>query len=236
MGIGNYWPVSREVLNDVEPGSPFVCLYSGGKDSALALSIAMEKGKLYKIVQCVSKEEHKSIWHEQEEANMCQLLKKIGYDYEIISSSIWSNRSAFIRELIKYKNSGVTTVVCGDLYEEEQAKYERLLCLSAGLELKLPLWQKDFDKIMCEHEKRNIKSVISCVLKDSPLDPEKWLGRMFDRKAYDEFVRLGIDPLGEKGEFHTTVISADYFKNKVDYTLGEIEETKDVYRRVITVH
>ena len=31
-------------------------------------------------------------------------------------------------------------------------------------------------------------------------------------KMFDSFCKMGIDPFGEKGEFHTTVIDADIFK------------------------
>jgi diphthamide synthase (EF-2-diphthine--ammonia ligase) len=40
---------------------------------------------------------------------------------------------------------------------------------------------------------------------------ETWLGRRLRPECLSEFVRLGIDPCGERGEYHTVVTETELF-------------------------
>ena len=42
-----------------------------------------------------------------------------------------------------------------------------------------------------------------------------WLGRILDRKFYDDILKLGnVDPCGEGGEYHTVITDGPSFKEK----------------------
>jgi diphthine-ammonia ligase len=43
-----------------------------------------------------------------------------------------------------------------------------------------------------------------------------YLGRILDNKLILEFVEQGIDPAGEKGEYHTVVIDGPIFTKPLD--------------------
>ena len=44
-----------------------------------------------------------------------------------------------------------------------------------------------------------------------------WLGRVLDRKFYDDILQLGnVDPCGEGGEYHTVITDGPTFKKKIE--------------------
>lgn len=59
------WKENLEQLRNLPKGSPFVFMYSGGKDTGLALSIALEYGAPIELIHCVDKENEESLFHEQ---------------------------------------------------------------------------------------------------------------------------------------------------------------------------
>ena len=50
---------------------------------------------------------------------------------------------------------------------------------------------------------------------------DSWLGRTLHRDMLDELTRLGVDPCGERGEFHTVVTNAPVFSRPLALTYGE---------------
>ena len=45
----------------------------------------------------------------------------------------------------------------------------------------------------------------------------EWLGRVLDKKFYDDILKLGnVDPCGEGGEYHTVVTDGPTFKKKIE--------------------
>ena len=52
------------------------------------------------------------------------------------------------------------------------------------------------------------------------MGPE-WLGRTIDARAISEMEKLGIDPSGERGEYHTVVTEGPLFQSRIMLTAGE---------------
>jgi diphthamide synthase (EF-2-diphthine--ammonia ligase) len=50
---------------------------------------------------------------------------------------------------------------------------------------------------------------------------ESWLGRPLRREMLAEFERLGVDPCGERGEYHTAVTNSPLFSAPIEVILGE---------------
>jgi diphthine-ammonia ligase len=48
-----------------------------------------------------------------------------------------------------------------------------------------------------------------------------WLGRPLRGEMRDELARLGVDPCGERGEYHTVVTDSPLFDSPVDVVHGE---------------
>ena len=50
---------------------------------------------------------------------------------------------------------------------------------------------------------------------------ESWLGVPLRREMLDTFARLGVDPCGERGEYHTLVTSSPLFSRPLAVRAGE---------------
>ena len=50
---------------------------------------------------------------------------------------------------------------------------------------------------------------------------ESWLGRPLRREMLPELTRLGVDPCGERGEYHTVVTDSPLFRAPIEVVHGE---------------
>jgi diphthamide synthase (EF-2-diphthine--ammonia ligase) len=66
-----------------------------------------------------------------------------------------------------------------------------------------------------------LKAVITCV--DPTQLPSEFAGRHFDAELLSE-LPAGIDPCGERGEFHTFVWDGPGFRSPIDVEIGQIVE------------
>jgi diphthamide synthase (EF-2-diphthine--ammonia ligase) len=64
-----------------------------------------------------------------------------------------------------------------------------------------------------------IRAVITCV--DPHVIPEHFVGRKFD-EAFLADLPDGVDPCGERGEFHTFVYDGPGFCAPIDIEVGEV--------------
>jgi diphthamide synthase (EF-2-diphthine--ammonia ligase) len=62
---------------------------------------------------------------------------------------------------------------------------------------------------------------ITCV--DPRVLPASYAGRTYDT-ALVESLPAGVDPCGERGEFHTCVIAGPMFSNRIAVEAGEVVE------------
>jgi len=211
------WPIEKEKLRKMPIGEPFICMFSGGKDSGLALSMTINKGKPIALVHYIDENSKESIFHKQKceiiEAQATALNLPVVYQY----NKWWVKWNKIVKMYMEYKKQGVKYVVFGDLVSEDNAKTQVTLCQSAGLIPCMPLWLLPYEILLDEIKERNIKSIITII--NDPLIESKWLGKVFDRQAYECFKELGIDPFGENGEFHTTLVDADCFKSPLNYKI-----------------
>jgi len=123
----------------------------------------------------------------------------------------------FKTALRQFKSQGAEGLVTGDIYEvagHEQGWLGRVL-KEVGLKPIKPLWMLDTKQIYLDYLKTGFKAtVVRTNLEKLGMD---WLGRVLDRKFYDDILRLeGVDPCGEGGEYHTVVTDGPTFKKKIE--------------------
>lgn len=221
----------EEIIKCIPDNEKFICLYSGGKDCALAFSIARQKADAVALIHCIKENTERTIFHDQEKDVVEAQAKAIGlpliYHYE----DWWSKWDTLIKIYLKYKNEGVKYVVFGDLNSYDNAKIQIELCKGVGLIPCFPLWQASYDELIEELYKHKIVSIITNI--NHPSINAKFLGEVFDKDIYSHFQKIGIDPFGENGEFHTTVVSADCFSASINYIVSEKKE-KDVFLKIIS--
>lgn len=187
-----------------------VVLWTGGKDSCLALHIAQEQG--FKIVGLatfvpVGNSEFRA--HPQSE--MKQQAARLGLKVHFLEVSE-PYKESYIEKLKWIKSElNASTAITGDIdYVGGCANWIVDCCEQSDLEIYRPLWQKNREWVMEELLSRQIKARISYISHSAI--PQKWNGRVIDQALLQEIKTLslesGIDLAGENGEYHTMVISA----------------------------
>ena len=220
-------------LREIHRGEKFICLFSGGKDCGLAVAMALSQGGiLCELIQCVNELTQEVSWHKQSRNLAIQQAKCMDVPIKIVDCGPYCNRSKFINILAEYANSGIKYVVCGDICYGDQAILEMAICQRAGLVPKMPLWNRDYNEIIELQKKHKIKSVVSYVEDEKELDI---LGKEYTEEMYKMLKDRNIDPLGEDGEFHPTLVDAENFKNELNIRLGNIQKRKDGIRVCINI-
>jgi ABC transporter with metal-binding/Fe-S-binding domain ATP-binding protein len=196
-------------------------LFSGGKDSTLALHLAAEKEEVVCLITILSKNKESFMYHtpnieisalQAEALGLPQITKTTPGEKE---KELADLEDAIAEAARKFQIEGVVTGAVESVYQAERVQR---ICNQLGLWCFNPLWKKDQKALLEELLKKRFKVIISGVFA-YPLD-EKWLGKQIDNKLIDRLVDLqqkyGLSPAGEGGEIETTVLDAPLFKKKIE--------------------
>lgn len=213
---------NEKILRTIPQSKSFVCLYSGGKDSGLALSMACEQAQPVALITCCELKHPLFHQHDKDLIYLQSLALKIPISYV---NGHWKESPELEALLKNYKSQGVEFVVFGDICNIKNSNRKIQLCQSVGLTPCMPLWNMPYDCLFSEIKKRNLKCILSSVrseLKDC-------LGKIFDEEMYENFNNLKINPFGENGEFHTTLIDLDVFEFPIKYNIKSINKCIDKF-------
>jgi len=126
---------------------------------------------------------------------------------------------AFTTALRSLAREGITHVVFGDLVFPEHVAWAEARCADAGLTAVEPLFGRPtpelFDAFVASGA-----SAMMVTIREPWLD-ESWLGRILSAEMKADFESRGIDPCGERGEYHTAVLDSPLFSSPVRVTTGE---------------
>lgn len=196
-------------------------LFSGGKDSTLALHYANAKEEVACLITLISKNKESYMFHtpninistlQAEALELPQVAKTTEGEKE---KELLDLEAAIAKAAKEFQIEGVVTGAVESVY---QAQRIQRICNRLGLWCFNPLWKHDQKALLQELLERHFNVVISGVFA-YPLD-EKWLGRQVDAEVIDRLVDLqgkyGISPSGEGGEIETTVLDAPLFKRKIE--------------------
>ena len=194
-----------------------VASWSGGKDSCYACYLATQQG--YEVVNILTMmmSKEKSNFHMIPVGVLDAQSDAIGIPIVKQRATPKTYEDDFKTALRQFKSQGAEGLVTGDIYEvagHEQGWLGRVL-KEVGLKPIKPLWMLDTKQIYLDYLKTGFKAtVVRTNLEKLGMD---WLGRVLDRKFYDDILRLeGVDPCGEGGEYHTVVTDGPTFKKKIE--------------------
>ena len=114
---------------------------------------------------------------------------------------------------------GVEAVVFGDLFLDDVRAYREQALVGTGIRPLFPLWGRPTDRLAYEMITSGIQAVLTCV--DPTKLPSSFAGRPFDGALLRD-LPAGVDPCGERGEFHTFVWDGPGFANPIDVRTGEV--------------
>lgn len=115
--------------------------------------------------------------------------------------------------------SGVEAIAFGDLFLADIRAYREDLLHGTGLEPLFPLWLVPTADLARQMLAGGVRARVACV-DSKQLDPG-FVGREFD-EAFLKQLPGGVDPCGERGEFHTCVYAGPMFRSPLDLEAGEI--------------
>ncbi|MHA3114853.1 diphthine--ammonia ligase [Acinetobacter sp. ANC 4635] len=199
----------------------FVASYSGGKDSSLALFKAMQMGEAIGLIVMLEENGQKSRSHGMSLEIIHAQADAIGLPI-FTASATWQNYEVQFIQLLEQQNMlGAEVLVTGDIDLLGHAEWNQSVCDKSQLKLCMPLWQKNRLEIINEFINLGFQSVIVTVNLDLGMKVED-LGRVLTTQYVEELCARGIDPCGEAGEFHTTVIDGPIFKKPLSIRKGDI--------------
>lgn len=192
-----------------------IASWSGGKDSCYAYFLAKEQGHQVLSLFTMMMNEEKSNFHMIPSAILDAQAKAIGVPIVKKATSAQTYEADFKTLLTNFKKQGAEGVVTGDIYEvpgHEEGWLARVL-KEVGLVAVKPLWMGDTKKIYLDYLKTGLQATVVRTNRELSLD---WLGRVLDRKFYDDIQKLpGVDPCGEGGEYHTVITDGPTFTQKI---------------------
>jgi len=110
-----------------------------------------------------------------------------------------------------------THMAFGDLFLEDVRRYRERNLEGTGLEPLFPLWQIPTRQLAADMIDGGLRARIACV--DTRVLDASFAGREFDASLLTD-LPAGIDPCGEKGEFHTCVYAGPMFERPLDIETG----------------
>jgi uncharacterized protein (TIGR00290 family) len=116
---------------------------------------------------------------------------------------------------------GFTHIAFGDLFLEDVRRYREERLAGSSLTPIFPLWGRPTKELGLEMIRGGLIARIACV--DLRALPAEFAGRTYDEALLDE-LPPGVDPCGERGEFHTCVVGGPMFSRALDVTCGEAVE------------
>ena len=200
-------------------------LFSGGKDSCLALHKAMQKEEVVCLLTVISKNPESFMFHTPNIHLTEVQAKAIGLP--LISVTTEGEKEKELEELEEVirkarEEFGIEGVVTGTIESVYQATRIQKICDSLGLWCFNPLWQKSQKEVLEELVENGFEVLITGVFAE-PFGKE-WLGKRIDIETVKKLVETeGINPAGEGGEIETTVVDAPFFRKKIEVKSYEIE-------------
>jgi uncharacterized protein (TIGR00290 family) len=202
-----------------------IVAWSGGKDSALALYEVMNSGsyEVFELLTTVTKDYDRISIHGVRRALLEQQAKALRILLEEMFITKGASDAEYEGELLKtlkrHRNSGVFSIVFGDIFLADVRKYRKQILEKVGMNGIFPLWKKDTKDLARTFINLGFKAIITSV--DSNVLGKSFAGREYDEKFLSDYLPANVDPCGENGEFHSFVYDGPIFRERVLFTKGE---------------
>ncbi|GIU68801.1 MAG: TIGR00289 family protein [Candidatus Woesearchaeota archaeon] len=205
-------------------------LFSGGKDSALALLYALKETNVKCLINIISENDESYMFHvpnvrlaekQAEYIGLPIIIQKTKGEKE---KELEDLELAIKKAIKKYNIEAVVTGAIASIYQAS-----RIHAITDKLNIKCinPLWNKDQFELLQELVDNNFDVLIVGVFGEG-LD--ELLGKKIDQKTIKElnkiYSKLKINPAGEGGEYETLVLNAPYYKKPLRVKKYSIKKEK----------
>jgi diphthine-ammonia ligase len=183
--------------------------WSGGKDSCAALARARASFDVVAMVTMFDEAAARSRSHGLRPEVLAAQAERLGVR-PVTGRCTWETYTdEYSAALAALEAEGITHVIFGDILFEEHRRWAEDICSPHGITAVEPLWGSSTDALFEEWIASGAEAII--VTARAEFLDQTWLGRRLERKLLPEFARLGVDPCGERGEYHTVVTNTPLF-------------------------
>jgi uncharacterized protein (TIGR00290 family) len=203
--------------------------WSSGKDSAWALHVLRQQntGELVGLITTFNEAFDRVAMHAvrrelvEAQASAAGLaLFTVPLPYPC-TNEIYEERMR--AAIAQSRSTGVTHIAFGDLFLEDIREYRIRLLHGTGVDPLFPIWTTSggTPELARRMISDGFRAILTCV------DP-KQLAARFAGREYEEMLLSelppGVDPCGERGEFHTFCYQCPEFEREIPICVGEIVE------------
>ncbi len=209
-----------------ESATPVLMSWSGGKDSALALH-ALLRDPRWEVagLLCAIAGEFNRVSHHGVRADLIEAqADAIGLPLTRVvvpagaANSVWEERMH--ATLLDCRARGVRHMAHGDLHLQCIRDYRERHLAEVGMRGVFPLWGRAPDSVLDAFLRLGFRAHLCCV--------EASLGARYAGHAIDDTFRRalppGVDPCGERGEYHSFVWDGPIFNHPVAVRRGATVE------------
>lgn len=201
--------------------------WSSGKDSAWSLHVLRQSPDVEVVgLVTTANETHQRVAMHAVRLELLRLqAEAVSLPVQVVNlPSPCSNEqydAAMGRVVEEARRQGVEHIAFGDLFLADIRAYREARLAGTGVSPLFPLWQAPTQELARQMVNGGLRAVLTCV------DPKQlsadYVGREFDESFLSD-LPSGVDPCGERGEFHTFAFDGPMFREKVKISVGEVVE------------
>jgi uncharacterized protein (TIGR00290 family) len=204
---------------------PILFCWSGGKDSALALSTLLQQKnvRIAALLTTVTEGYDRISMHGvrrellQQQAESLRLPLREVFIPPQCGNPIYEARME--EALLLYFQQGIRQVAFGDIFLEDLRLYREKNLSRVAMQALFPIWKRNTRELIREFHTSGFRAVAVCI--DSKVLDPSFAGRELDASFFTD-LPPSVDPCGENGEFHTFVFDGPIFSRPIDFTLGKV--------------
>ncbi len=201
--------------------------WSGGKDSAMALHMLLQRPgiRIAALLTTVTETYDRISMHGVRRELLTQQAESIGlplHEVRIPPQCVNPIYEARMEEALRlHYDAGVRTVAFGDIFLEDLRAYREKNLARIGMTALFPIWKRDTRELIHHFHSAGFRAIAACV--DPKVLDRSFAGRELDKRFFRDLPH-NIDPCGENGEFHTFVFDGPIFRNPIPVRVGEVIE------------
>jgi uncharacterized protein (TIGR00290 family) len=193
--------------------------WSGGKDCCLALIRTWNEFEFVAMLTMFNEEGERSRSHGLQPTVIEAQAQRLGLK-RLSSCCTWETYTdQYIKMVGEAASLGVTHIIFGDVMFDSHREWNEGVCARHGVTAVMPIWGESTAKLAREFVAGGGHAKLVTVR--PPALDESWLGVTLSEPVIQELERLGVDPCGENGEYHTVVTNCSLFSSPLSLMATE---------------
>jgi diphthine-ammonia ligase len=216
--------ISPVTTHDQPSEGAYAICFSGGKDSVLALDRAIRAGlRVTRLVTLYDDASQRVRFHAVPVSVMRAQAAALGLPLSLYPTTPATFEGAFLAALSELREASIGGLIFGNIHLADVRAWYEDRVRAAGLEHVEPLWGEPPSALVREVVTRGYRATLTCI--EAPKADVAWLGQPITDALIAELEARGVDPCGERGEYHTLVTDGPLFHAPLAVRFGDAHVT-----------